>query len=289
MQSYLLAGLAILLLTVTMTACNRLNLAYRNLDTLIPWTLNDYLDIDRDQRRHLKAHLRVHLDWHCRTQLPSYLDSLQQLREQIATEQLDPQTLRGHYRQAQQALDQIAAQITPTSIELLRKLDDRQVAELDAAFAKDRREREEKYLQPEPAQQIRERAERMQERASRWFGSTSAMQRQRILAWAHALGAGNQLWLENRAQWQAAFLDAVRQRHEAGFETRMARLLQDRESFWSDEYRQAFEHTVRVGIALFSDLYALSDSTQRQHLTDRLHELEKNLGSLDCLPQTAAR
>ncbi len=289
MRNYLLTGLAILLLTVTVTACSRLNLAYRNLDTLIPWTLNDYLDIDRNQRRHLKAHLREHLDWHCRTQLPGYLDSLQQLRQQIASEQIDPQALRGHYRQARQAMHEIATQITPTSITLLRQLDDRQVAELGEALEEDRREREQKYLEPEPAQQIRERAERMQARVENWFGSTSATQRQRILAWAHALGEQSQLWLENRAQWQQAFLDAVRQRHAAGFERRMTRLLQDRESFWSDEYRRAFEHAERVGIELFSDLYALSDRTQRQHLTERLHELDKDLGSLECLPQTAAR
>lgn len=289
MRTHRMLGLAILLLTLTMTACSRINLAYRNLDTLIPWSLNDYLDIDRDQRQHLQAHLREHLEWHCRTQLPSYLDSLQQLRQQIADEQISPQELRGHYRQAKQAVDEIATRITPTSIELLRKLDDQQVAELGEALEKDRREREEKYLQPEPAQQIRERAERMQERVETWFGSTTAAQRQRILAWAHALGERNQLWLENRAQWQQAFLDAVRQRHAAGFEARMERLLQDRESYWTEDYRQAFEHAERAGIQLFSDLYAQSDSTQRQHLTDRLHELDKDLGSLECLPQTAAR
>lgn len=289
MRNYLLTGLAILFLTVTMSACSRLNLAYRNLDTLIPWTLNDYLDMDRDQRRHLTAHLREHLDWHCRTQMPGYLDSLQQLREQVATAQVDPQALRGHYRQARQAVHEVATQITPTSIDLLRKLDDRQVDELASAFEKDRRERVEKYLEPAPAEQIRERAKRMQERVENWFGSTSAAQRQRILTWAHALGEQNQLWLENRAQWQLAFLDAVRQRHEHGFETRMTRLLQERESFWSPEYRQALERAERAGIELFSDLYALSDSTQRRHLSNRLQQLEKNLGSLDCLPQTAAR
>lgn len=289
MRDHLMPGLAILLIAVTLTACSRINLAYRNLDTLIPWSLNDYLDIDRDQRQHLKAHLREHLDWHCRTQLPGYLENLQLLRRQIASERIDSQALRGHYQVARQALDEIATQITPTSIELLRKLDDRQVEELAQALQEDRREREEKYLEPTPARQIRERAERMQERVENWLGSTSAAQRQRILAWAHSLGERNQLWLENRTQWQQAFLAAVRERNQPGFEPRMARLLQDRESFWSPEYRQAFAQAERAGIELFSDLYALSDSTQRRHLTDRLHHLDNDLGSLECLPQTAAR
>lgn len=282
-------GLIVVLTAVTLTACSRLNLAYRNMDTLIPWTLNDYLDIDRDQRQHLKAHVREHLDWHCRTQLPAYLDTLQQLRQQLASEQVSPQALHGHYREAREAVEQIAERITPSSIALLRQLSDRQVEELGQALDEDRREREEKYLEPPAEQQVRERAKRMQKRVETWFGSTSAAQRQRILAWSHALAGQNRLWLENRSQWQQAFLDAVRQRHEPGFEAHMARLLQNRESLWTDEYRQAFDRAERAGVQLFSDLYSLSDEAQRSHLMKRLGELDKDLGSLECLPQTASR
>lgn len=289
MRNHRMLSLVVVLLAVTLAACSRLNLAYRNMDTLIPWTLNDYLDIDRDQRQHLKAHLREHLDWHCRTQLPAYLDSLQQLRQQVASAQVSPQVLHGHYREAREAVEQIAEQITPSSIALLRQLSDRQVEELGQALEEDRREREEKYLEPPAEQQIRERAQRMQKRVQTWFGSTSAAQRQRILVWSHALAGQSELWLENRNQWQQAFLDAVRQRHQPGFEARMAKLLQDRQSLWTDEYRQAFARAEQAGVELFSDLYGLSDEAQRNHLVSRLGELDKDLGSLECLPQTAAR
>lgn len=61
--------LAALLISV-LTSCNRVELAYRNLDLLVPWTLDRYLDLDGPQRRLLAERLERHLDWHCSTQLP---------------------------------------------------------------------------------------------------------------------------------------------------------------------------------------------------------------------------
>ena len=46
--------LLMLLCTFLLVGCSRATLVYRNLDTLIPWTLNDYLDLDRTQQRELR-------------------------------------------------------------------------------------------------------------------------------------------------------------------------------------------------------------------------------------------
>lgn len=270
-------------LAVLMAGCSRMNLAYRNLDLLIPWTLNDYLDMNREQQQRFRAQLREHLSWHCRTQLPEYLANIERLQHQVREGNVNEAALRGHYRDAKQAIHTVAVEITPTTTQLLRDLDDEQVRELDEAFEDDRREREEKYLQPRLAEQIRERSERMRERAEQWLGSTSAAQRQRILQWAHTLGAQNQLWLDNRVQWQRALSEAINERHEADFAQRVEKLLQNRESFWSADYRAAFARTEQAAIDLVSDLYTMSDAGQRRHLDEQLEDLRKDLSSLDCL------
>lgn len=61
-------------------ACSRIDLAYRNLDRLVPWSLGDYLDMNREQKTLLDDRLKQHLAWHCQTQLPGYLDWLDRLR-----------------------------------------------------------------------------------------------------------------------------------------------------------------------------------------------------------------
>ncbi len=270
--------------TLTLTGCSRMNLAYRNLDLLIPWTLNDYLDMTGDQQKRFRAQLRDHLGWHCRTQLPGYLDTLARLQGQVRDGQLDEAALREHYAYATEAVAAIAEEITPTTAQLLADLDDDQVGELSESLEEDRREREEKYLGPSDAEQIRERADRMRERVERWTGTTDAQQRQRILQWAHAVAPQTRLWLENRAAWQQALRDALDRRHEPGFDERVARLLQDREAYWTPAYRAAFPAAEKAAIDLFSDLYRLTDAKQRRHIDKQLQDLRNDLGSLDCLP-----
>jgi len=41
----------LLTLSLVLAGCNRVGLAYRNLDVIIPWTLNDYLDMNAGQPR----------------------------------------------------------------------------------------------------------------------------------------------------------------------------------------------------------------------------------------------
>lgn len=272
-------------LLIVLSGCSRMNLAYRNLDMLVTWSLNDYLDMSNDQQSRFREQLREHLGWHCRTQLPDYLDALERMQLQVRQGQLDSTALQAHYQKAKQAIHVIAVEVTPTTTQLLRDLDDAQVREFGEALAKDQREREEKYLQPPLPQQVRERAERMQERIEQWTGSTSKAQRQRIVEWAEALGAQNSRWLEARVQWQNALHDAVVDRHQPGFEARIARLLQDRDSFWTEAYRTNFANTEQTAIDLISDLYAMSDEKQRRHIDDRLQDMLQDLGSLDCLSQ----
>jgi len=278
--------LILLAVAVMLSGCSRMNLAYRNLDLLIPWSLNDYLDMNRDQQTRFRAQLQEHISWHCRTQLPGYLALIERLQTQVHQGSLDESAFRAHYENAQEAIQAIALEITPTTVQLLRDLEDRQVRELDEQFEEDRHKREKKYLEPSVDQQIRERADRMQERVKEWLGNVSAAQRQRILEWAHALGEQNQLWLDNRAQWQRSLVDAVRNRHRADFDERIARLLQDREVYWTAPYRAAFPAIEQATIDLIVDLYDMADASQRRHIEERLEDMRSDLGSLECLPAT---
>lgn len=270
--------------TLLLTGCSRMNLAYRNLDLLIPWSLNDYLDMNRDQQSRFRAQVREHLAWHCRTQLPGYLDLIDRLQGEVQQGTLNEAALRAHYAEAQEAVQTIATQITPTTVQLLRELDDRQVRELNERFEKDRQEREKKYVQPPMAQQIRERSDRMRERVEQWMGKTNTAQRERILEWSTDLGEQNTLWLDNRTQWQRSLVDAVTKRQQPGFDERVAQLLQDREVYWTQAYRAAFPATEKAAIDLVIDLYESADAGQRSRIDRRLQDMRRDLGSLDCLP-----
>ncbi|MGH8408587.1 MAG: DUF6279 family lipoprotein, partial [Pseudomonas sp.] len=200
----------LLTLSLVLAGCNRVGLAYRNLDVIIPWTLSDYLEMNAGQKSWFNDTLKEHLAWHCTTQLPGYLDWLDRLQQMVDTNQVTDAALQTRTAEAKQAIAESARAITPSAVELLQGLDDQQVQDMEQAFAKDLRKRQDEYLKPPLEQQIKERAERMNKRLDAWLGPLSASQQNRVTAWSIALGEQNQQWIGNRAHWQTLFIAAVK-------------------------------------------------------------------------------
>lgn len=277
----------VLTLSLVLAGCNRVGLAYRNLDVIIPWTLNDYLDMNAGQKSWFNDTLKEHLAWHCTTQLPGYLDWLDRLQQMVDANQVTDAALQTRTVEAKQAIAEVAREITPSAIELLQGLDDEQVEDMNAALAKDLRKRQDEYLKPPLQQQIKERAERMRKRLDSWMGPLSPSQQARVLAWSVALGEQNEQWIGNRAHWQAQFIDAVQQRRSADFPQKMQQLLVDRESLWTPHYRAAYAQTEAQARSLIVDLMADSTPQQRLKLTQKIDGVRSDFKALKCLKAAA--
>lgn len=273
----------ILTLSLTVTACSRVALAYRNLDVIVPWTLSDYLEINHEQKDWFNERLKEHLIWHCTTQLPGYLDWLDRLQAMVEANQITDAALQTRTQEAMQAIAETAREITPSAIELLQRLDDKQVAEMNEAFAKDQRKRQEAYLKPSLEQQINERSKRMEKRLNDWLGPLSPSQQQRVMAWSNALGDQNKQWIGNRAHWQQQFSAAVAQRQSPQFPQQIETLLVNRESLWTPAYREAYANTEAQARALLVDLMAESTPVQRERLLKKIEGVRKDFTDLKCL------
>ncbi len=283
MSRWLIRFAALIILSLALGACSRVGLAYRNLDVIIPWTLSDYLDMSGEQKDWFNERLKEHLDWHCTTQLPGYLNWLDRLQTMVETNQVTDAALQARTREAKAAIAQTAREITPSAVELLQGLDDKQVAEMNEAFAKDLRKRQVEYLKPSLDQQIKQRAERMEKRLDDWLGPLNPAQQQRVVAWSKALGDQNTQWIANRAHWQSQFSAAVAQRHSPDFPQKIETLLVNRESLWTPAYRQAYANTEAQARGLIVDLMAESTPAQRQRLLKKIEGVRKDFNDLKCL------
>ncbi|WP_331832621.1 DUF6279 family lipoprotein [Pseudomonas sp. LH21] len=268
---------------LALAACSRIDLAYRNLDRLVPWSLDDYLDMNREQKQLLDERLRQQLAWHCKTQLPGYLDWLDRVRLMVADDAVTDQALEQRTLEARQAIGRVATAITPSATELLRGMSDSQVAEMRQAFRADIDKRRKTYDETPLPKQIEQRAVRMQKRLEPWLGELSAQQRLRVMSWSQALGDQNRQSIANRAHWQQQLVLAMDQRATPGFEPRLAQLLQRKESLWTAEYRQAYENSEQQARSLLVDLMKQSSPAQKQFLQQRLSKVRADFSELKCL------
>ncbi|RZI74505.1 MAG: hypothetical protein EOP13_08450 [Pseudomonas sp.] len=270
-------------LSLTLLAgCSQIGLTYRHLDFIIPWSLNDYLDMNASQKDWLDERLKEHLSWHCTTQIPGYLDWLDRLQGMVENNQVNQEQLKARTAEARQAIATLSKEITPSAVELLRQLDDQQVGEMQAAFAKDLRKHEDEFVDQPLDKQISERAQRMEKRLTPWMGKLNAAQQARVMQWSTSLGEQNRLWIDNRAHWQSLLLAAVKQRKTGDFDQKIASLLQDRQTFWTPEYRAAYDHTEQAAISLIADLMAQSTADQRQKLLAKIADVRKDFTDLSC-------
>lgn len=269
-------------LSLALSACNRLGLAYRHLDSLVPWWVDGYVELDHQQKRWLDRRLAEHLDWHCRTQLPIYIDWLEQAERLLQDGQTGNTQVAAQLAALGDAQQRVAEQVSPTLVELLQGLDPGQVVDLQAAVAGKHQDLRNKYLEPDLSEQIRQRQQRLEKRLTPWLGDLSPQQKARIRAWSVAQGEQNRLWLEDRARWQAELFAALEQRHSAAFALRVERLLLQPESVRDAAYRTAFARSQQALVALLSDLFASAEPEQRRQLRSRLREVREDFSEQRC-------
>lgn len=282
MFGYLKSLCVLLSFGLLLGACSQTSLAYRNLDWLVPWRVNQYLDLDAEQKAWLKPRLQAHLAWHCSAELPRYVAWLQRTENLLQAPEPPAEQLEAQMLEVEQAFNTLVEQTTPTAVSLLAGLSPRQVERLYARMDKDNQEDHEQFLQPPLQTQIRERAERLEKRLRPWFGTLNEAQRARITEWASERREQNRQWLENRARWQSEFRAVLDARSEAGFSERMAKVLENRRGAHDPEATRAYEQSRRAMAALLSDLLVAADDQQRSGINQRFASMRTDLAGQIC-------
>ena len=282
MSGYLKSLLLLLSLGLLVSACSKAGLAYRNLDWVIAWRVDQYLDLDSQQKAWFKPRLQEHLAWHCSTELPRYVDWLQRTRDLLQEPGPEASQLEAQMIEAEQAFHAIVQQTNPTAVALLAELRSEQVERLYARMDKDDRENRQKFLEPPLQTQIDERAERLEKRLKPWFGTLNEAQQARIARWASERRDQNRLWLENRARWQSEFRSVLDQRDAEDFAQRMSHVLENRRGAHDQQATQAYEQSRQAMAALLSDLLAAADDQQRTQVNQRIASLQSDLAGQIC-------
>ncbi|MCG8013878.1 MAG: DUF6279 family lipoprotein, partial [Candidatus Thiodiazotropha weberae] len=84
----LLRILQALLLALLLSACSRIQLAYNNLDWLLPHYLSSYMPLSDNQDSLLEAGVENFLHWHCSTQVTNYAHLLREVDRRFRSDDL---------------------------------------------------------------------------------------------------------------------------------------------------------------------------------------------------------
>lgn len=272
--SFCLAGL--------LSACSSSRLGYQNLPWLVSWKSRDYVPLTREQRAWLREQVALQRDWHCQQELPGYADLLDQLATPVLNGNPSADSLLDSRNQLEPALDRLLTQLAPTLADLLQQLEEDQIAALQQNLHKQQQELYDTYVAPDDATQANERQERLERRLRPWLGRLQSEQQERIADWSARLSGQNAVWLDNRRYWLDAFTAALDARDKPDFAAQIERLLTDRESYWTDSFRERTEINSQLAAHMLSDVMALNSTSQNARLRQRLDRLQADIERIDC-------
>lgn len=282
-MSHKRCAIVLILVTVLLvSACSSTRMAYRYADWGIVWWVEDYITLTDNQKTELSQSIDSFRQWHCSSELPRYADWLSNLESDISNPPLNDQDMARWQSEIFLALDRLMVEVTPIATALLTTLTDEQIDELTRNMAANQAEKEQEFLDPDPAISEQQREQRIVERVQHWLGDLNDEQKATIAAWNQTRGNQTDIWLDGRARWQQALLEVLEERRSEGFDAAMERLIRDNAEIRGERY-QAMVAQIKPELAsLMSDLLTQSKPRQRSHLTAELGDLRQDFQALSC-------
>ncbi|MFV0275675.1 MAG: DUF6279 family lipoprotein [Parahaliea sp.] len=257
-------GLALLVLLL-LTGCSSTAFVYNRLDFLVPWYLDDYVELDREQEQALDALLQPFLAWHRYRELPRYIALLDE-GEAMLADGLSLAEIQAVTREMELAGDRIQTRSLDWLLAIGARLSETQVREFIAALDEQQQELEDKYLGRDLEEYREDDYDRFVDLSQDYLGRLDREQRGALRVAIAGLERSDRLWLDERRAWTRR-LETLLQR-QPGWQEDIRRALAERWYSASAEYRRMYEHNTLVMQQAIVEL--VNSRSDRQDL--RLHE-----------------
>jgi hypothetical protein len=265
---------------------------YPHLNWLVPWYVSDYISLDASQKNMLQKRLLAQLDWHCRTQLPAYAETLRAIGREFAEADpaIDYSAIQSYNFKLMELWKKLMRQIGPDIADILITASDEQIDELFDNLAKQNREFRQEYVDLPQAKRNENRQKRMVKRLKYWISDPTAEQKEAISTWSQQMVPLAEDWLQNREMIQTeARRLLVDRRSNPEFRATLLEIVVNPEYMRIPDYQAKIETNTELTIRLIIQLDRLLTPTQRSYLLKRIDSLATDFDKLSCDPKEVPR
>ena len=269
----MLGGLLLLLVGCTT------RFAYNNLDYLIAYRIDDYVDLTRLQDRVLDQGLETALERHRKQGLPAIHRALDSLQADVMTPMTFSQIRQYHYLFTDLGQD-AAAMLAKPLASTLSLLSDQQVTALNREIQSHFNEIDAERKALTPAQRLDKRTERLIDTLQDWVGRSTPEQRTLLKELAGYQLDMSPVFLAMRQHYWQTWQSLLAQRAQAGFATQLTQWMRNIVAFNSAQHSNAVAVYLNRRFELMLRLqHSLSDN-QRNTLNRKLVGLRKDVAVL---------
>ncbi len=260
---------------------NAVKLGYRQADTLLAWRVNEYFDLEGNQKHDFHARLEPLLYWHRYDQLPEYAVFLTEVRDRIQPGLKHDDIVwlvdgvKDRYRR-------IVERGVGDAAELLATITPGQIGALQKQWAKDNRKfAKEHELNGTPEARRKARLKRTVDQIEDWAGNLNADQQRQIAQLVEQIPHINHLRYKDRIRRQQEFTELLKIRaNKKEFQPRLRAYLLDWERGRSPEYDKLADEAYERRMQFYIAVDKLLTPAQRQHVMQRIQRLIEDCRTL---------
>lgn len=272
--------LAVLLLGLA--SCSSTTFFYNRLDFLVPWYVEDYVDLDRMQEVFLEEQLNPFLTWHRREELPRYAQTLDFIEDAVS-DPLEQEELEALQEDFEAAYRRLEARGLQWMLALGGELTDEQMEEFLDSLEERQEEFEEEYLDRDTEEFVEDSYDNLVDNLEEYLGRLGKEQKAVAQRAAENLARADAAWLDEQSRW----LEQMRVflQREPGWEQRLKDAVAEREQNFTPEYAAAIEHNTQVLYQAVSEIINSRSEKQYKVLRAKLGELREDLLALAAQPE----
>jgi len=267
------------------SACSSTTYVYNRLDFLLPWYMDDYVDLDAEQEAYLDELLVPFLAWHRAHELPVYLTALNRIEDSL-NQPLTAEIVGTIVTEFELAWLRLQGEGLERLLDLGASLSDEQIAAFLEALWEQQREFEEEYLERDEEEFFEDNADNTRDTFQDYLGKLSDDQKQWVRDGSRRLLRSDQVWLKERAQWLTEL--GILLTREPGWQERVRVAVSAKNNTMTPEYQRIYEHNMDAIYQLAAQVLNARSERQSRHLRGKLADVREDLETLIAQGQNTA-
>jgi hypothetical protein len=265
------------LLAALLFAGCTMSFTYNHLDWLIPWYVDGYVDLTREQRQILKLQLEPRLQWHREEELERYIAILDRIESDMAGP-VSAQMVQDWVDEVITAGKRVEESMLSVALEFAAGVSDAQMEEFTESLWEEQREFEEDMLDLSDEEYRQDSFKNLEELLEQFLGRLLPAQGDILRTAANAMRRIDGVWLEERTAW-LTMLAPLLQR-PPGWQQAITAAYWDREQNRTPQYREIMDHNTAVVTQAIADVAQLMSGRQRKHTVREIDDLRQTLREL---------
>ena len=262
-------------------------LLYPHLNWLIPFYVDDYISLNREQSSLLEERLVRVLDWHCRTQLPAYARSLEEMAKDLKDplHPLSYERLQYYSNQLTIHWRELSKKIGPQTADILATASDEQLAEMFQNLEKRNNKYQSEYVDIPLDELEKKRKKRLAKDLKEWISRLTPEQKQAVSDWSAQIKPLATDGLRYRESVLTEFNNLLaKRRHDPNFKEDFVALLVNFDQMRAPDYQKKIDYNTEVTFKLLMKIDRSLNPSQRAYLLKRIDSLAADFEKLSCDP-----